>query len=223
MKEKKRIFKKIFILTILLVSSYFLLNIRPFTLFRMGSFMPGRIYLEKDSVNFSSCVAVVIFLVPPFRFLISFISGRRKSIFFSFLDFYLGISATFFVSVLIKMIAGKERPDFVDRMKNSSGNAILEGRRSFPSGHTMVSFAGAFYLGKASCETIKLVDNFPISVIIGYLGIFIPFFISGLVGYSRIVDNRHDIIDVSAGSVLGLLVPYFVDRMVKERERVIKR
>lgn len=228
MEEKEKganIFVKIFILVISLGASVITTQVEALSLLNWKSFNPGMAFVENDTVSFLVCLGVIVFIVPPIQVLISFFGEDKENIFTIFLDSYLGYSVTFFVGTVVKMVTGKERPDFLDRIKKTSGQTLLEGRRSFPSGHTMMSFAGLFYLAYTSYKTIKTVRNSPIKGIIGYLGVVMPFLLSSFVGYSRIADSRHDIVDVTVGAVMGLIIPYLVNKMIKpnRKKHLIKR
>jgi len=138
----------------------------------------------------------------------------------------LGLSLTGAVTQVVKLTVGRPRPDVLDRCQPPAGLsdppyqlsnstictqtslAILQdGFRSFPSGHSSLSFAGlgflAFYLaGKLHLFDVK-----------GYAGkawIFLtPFLAAALVAISRTMDYRHHWQDVLVGATLGTVFAYF--------------
>ncbi|KAL1528795.1 hypothetical protein AB1Y20_010120 [Prymnesium parvum] len=126
-------------------------------------------------------------------------------------------ASTLLVVSLIKNQVGRLRPDFLDRCKLEAGictglpAVIMEGRKSFPSGHTALSFAGlgflTLYIGArlyhvhACCgELWKL----PV--------VLAPWFAALCVGLSRIADYWHHWEDVLVGGLIGNLIAYIMYR-----------
>ena len=107
------------------------------------------------------------------------------------------------VSFLAKLFFAYDRPftffdkkGLIESINFIDGVYILKGTTSFPSGHTMSAFAiyGLIYL----LLTDKKIWAFPL------------FLLALLVGISRIYLVHHFLMDVYLGSVLGLLIAFFV-------------
>ena len=101
----------------------------------------------------------------------------------------LGIALIYAAVLLIKMFYFKDRPK-----KYSRHNFIeMIDASSFPSVHSARSAFLALFL-------MKYFNNLSISVLLAFLVV--------MVAYSRVYFKKHDLKDVSAGIVLGILA-YF--------------
>ncbi|KAJ7063168.1 phosphatidic acid phosphatase type 2/haloperoxidase [Mycena amicta] len=141
----------------------------------------------------------------------------------------LGLSITGSITQITKLTVGRPRPDILDRCQpipNSvdpvfglSSSSIcttaadsylmLDGFRSFPSGHSSLSFAGLGFLAFYLAGKLHLFDKR------GYAKAWLsltPFLGAALVAISRTMDNRHHWQDVLVGSILGTVVSYFAYR-----------
>lgn len=92
---------------------------------------------------------------------------------------------------------------------------MLDGFRSFPSGHSSLSFAGLGFLGFYLAGKLHLFDHR------GYAAkawiSLVPFAGAALVAISRTMDYRHHWQDVLVGSILGTVVSYFTYRQYYPR------
>lgn len=95
------------------------------------------------------------------------------------------IASTYIVTHILKYAIDKERPD--------KGNF-----RSFPSGHSAGSAVLPAFLHKF--YSFKVASPFYIAAIV--------------VGGSRIYCDRHDIIDVTGGFLIGFISGYFINTML---------
>lgn len=114
----------------------------------------------------------------------------------------------------IKNLVGRLRPDFLDRckpiIKICKGNKkiILDGRKSFPSGHSATCGCGFIFLILfINSQFVKSINNFNlniplIKVLLNVCFLIIPIY----VGTTRYLDHRHFITDIIAGNILGGLV-----------------
>ncbi|KAF9563094.1 lipid phosphate phosphatase 1 [Agrocybe pediades] len=116
---------------------------------------------------------------------------------------------------------GRLRPDFLARckwdtiLKECQGHkhTILDGRKSFPSGHSSTAFSGMFFLslwiaGQTAAWCFAAPKS-PASLRSSRMCIFLltllPIFWAAHVAITRIQDYRHHKEDVIVGSLLGCL------------------
>ncbi|KAJ8583313.1 PAP2-domain-containing protein, partial [Rhizopogon salebrosus TDB-379] len=144
----------------------------------------------------------------------------------STLGLLLSLSMTGSVTQLVKVTVGRPRPDLIARCQPAPGSEdplwglstvdictqtvsyILEdGWKSFPSGHSSMSFAGLGFLAFYLAGKLHLFDNR------GHAGkawiSITPFAVAAFVAISRTMDYRHHWHDVLTGSALGLTLAYF--------------
>jgi len=147
----------------------------------------------------------------------------------STLGLILSLALTGSITQFTKITVGRPRPDVIDRCIPLSGAvdpplglstvnictqtdmAILhDGWRSFPSGHSSLSFAGLGFLSFYMAGKVHLFDRR------GHARktwlALTPLSGAALVAISRTMDYRHHWQDVTVGSLLGLLVAYFTYR-----------
>ncbi|KAG0812885.1 hypothetical protein G6F17_006252 [Rhizopus arrhizus] len=142
----------------------------------------------------------------------------------------LGLSMTIMLTDVIKVTAGRPRPDMLSRCKppldtqdpvlglSSIGvcttdihsDIMIDGFKSFPSGHSSFSFAGLGYLSFYIAGKLRLFDQMG-HTYKGFCCIF-PFIGAVLVAISRTDDYRHHWQDVFIGSILGIVCAYFAYR-----------
>ncbi|RDB24140.1 Phospholipid phosphatase 5 [Hypsizygus marmoreus] len=145
------------------------------------------------------------------------------------LGLVLGLALTGSITQFSKITVGRPRPDIVDRCQPPVGfidppfgltNAtictqidrtiIRDGFRSFPSGHSSLSFAGLGFLAFYLAGKLHLFDRR------GHAGkawlALAPFSAAALVAISRTMDYRHHWHDVLVGSLLGTFISYFTYR-----------
>jgi len=138
----------------------------------------------------------------------------------------LGLALTGAVTQVVKLTVGRPRPDILDRCQPPAGlsdppyqlsNSTIctqtnvaimrDGFRSFPSGHSSLSFAGLGFLAFYLAGKLHLFDNK------GYAGkawiSIVPFLAAALVAVSRTMDYRHHWQDVIVGAILGAVLAYF--------------
>ncbi|KAI8876770.1 PAP2-domain-containing protein [Backusella circina FSU 941] len=142
----------------------------------------------------------------------------------------LGLSMTIMLTDVIKITAGRPRPDMLSRCQPpadtvdplfglTSVNActtpidshiMIDGFKSFPSGHSSFSFAGLGFLAFYIAGKMKMFDERGHT----YKGFMFAFPILGalLVAISRTRDYRHHWQDVTVGAILGTLCAYFAYR-----------
>ena len=137
------------------------------------------------------------------------------------------VGLTWVITCAMKNIIGNIRPDFVARcwpdgkvvwtsigVPNCSGNDedVQQGRRSFPSGHTSMSFSGLVYCSLYLAAWFKIGREerafgrweaiWKLVVVLG------PTFLAMFVGLTRIADYWHHWEDVLVGATLGTAFAY---------------
>lgn len=147
----------------------------------------------------------------------------------SALGLILGIVITGAITQFTKITVGRPRPDLLARCMPIPGSSdptfglssdaictntntaiMIDGWRSFPSGHSSLSHAGLGFLSYYLAGKMHLFDTR------GYTHkawiSVTPIFGAILVAISRTMDYRHHWQDVIAGAILGLAVSYFAYR-----------
>jgi diacylglycerol diphosphate phosphatase/phosphatidate phosphatase len=114
----------------------------------------------------------------------------------------------------IKFAAGRYRPDYLARVSsNSSASVLRDGRQSFPSGHSSVSFAAMVYLSLYLAGKLGLYRRYGGSAWKAIVCLF-PLAVATTVAVSRVRDYHHDFSDILAGSLLGAgmgIMAYFMN------------
>ncbi|PWY83668.1 acid phosphatase/Vanadium-dependent haloperoxidase [Aspergillus sclerotioniger CBS 115572] len=140
------------------------------------------------------------------------------------LGFLIALMLTSLITDIIKNAVGRPRPDLISRCIPRKGtpedslvswtvctqpneHILQEGWRSFPSGHSSFSFSGLGYLSLFLSGQMHVFR--PRTDLCRCLVAFVPFLCALLIAISRLDDYRHDVYDVTCGSLLGLLVAYF--------------
>jgi len=151
---------------------------------------------------------------------------RRRDVYdlhHAILGLLFSVLLTGVITVAIKDAVGRPRPDFFWRcfpegkevydkvtgnvICNGAKNVIKEGYKSFPSGHTSLSFSGLGFLALYLSAKIKVFDRR------GHVAklciVFLPFLVACFIGISRVDDYWHHWQDVFAGGLLGGVVATF--------------
>jgi len=144
----------------------------------------------------------------------------------SYLGLILSLSVTGVITQFTKLTVGRPRPDLLARCMPPPGSVdpkyglttvsictqtdmsiLNDGFRSFPSGHSSLSFAGQGFLAFYLAGKLHLFDRRGhahkawISLV--------PLSAAALVAISRTMDYRHHWHDVAVGFILGLTAAYF--------------
>ncbi|KAI0697825.1 lipid phosphate phosphatase 1 [Cerioporus squamosus] len=138
----------------------------------------------------------------------------------SLLALYSGRGLCALVTEALKNRIGRLRPDFLDRckwdkaLKACAGKAesVLDGRRSFPSGHSSTAFAGMTFLSLwiagfsgAWCLSQPVPGGSLLSSKLARLTLsLLPLAFATWVAVSRVEDYRHHKEDVIVGSLIGI-------------------
>ncbi|KAL9622688.1 MAG: hypothetical protein Q9160_002998 [Pyrenula sp. 1 TL-2023] len=149
------------------------------------------------------------------------------------LSLFISLALTAFLTDVLKNAIGRPRPDLIARCKARKGTSATElvgievctetshhvlhdGWRSFPSGHSSFSFAGLGYLSLFLTGHLRVFvrrrarrrGDGPKGLLL-VIQALAPLLGAVLIAISRLEDYRHDIWDVSAGSLLGLSMAYY--------------
>jgi diacylglycerol diphosphate phosphatase/phosphatidate phosphatase len=134
------------------------------------------------------------------------------------------IILTCFITDAIKNAVGRPRPDLLARCKPASGtpkdvlvtiavctetdsHTLHDGWRSFPSGHSSFAFSGLGFLALFFAGQMHVFrPRTDLSKALLAIG---PLLGAALIAISRCEDYRHDVYDVTCGSILGMTIAYF--------------
>ncbi|KAG1469026.1 hypothetical protein G6F56_003501 [Rhizopus delemar] len=179
---------------------------------------------------------VIICLIAPIV-VIGFISLSGIGYKRNWYDFHAGVlglclslSLTIMLTDVIKVTVGRPRPDMLSRCQPPTdtqdpplglstvdicttdihSHLMIDGFKSFPSGHSSFSFAGLGYLSFFIAGKLKLFDEMG-HTYKGFCSVS-PFLGAALVAISRTEDYRHHWHDVFIGSILGAVCGYFAYR-----------
>jgi diacylglycerol diphosphate phosphatase/phosphatidate phosphatase len=144
------------------------------------------------------------------------------------------IFLTCFITDAVKNAVGRPRPDLIDRCKPAGGTAkdvlvtisvctetdhhiLHDGWRSFPSGHSSFAFSGLGFLALFFAGQMHVFR--PRTDLSKALLAIAPLLGAALIAISRCEDYRHDVYDVTCGSILGMAIAYFSYRRYYPRLR----
>jgi diacylglycerol diphosphate phosphatase/phosphatidate phosphatase len=164
-------------------------------------------------------VAIFAVAVPFLLFL-----SVTRSILYSvqiYQQYVLGLATTEAITEMVKVTAGRLRPDFLDRCKpnpslkcTGDANSVLQGRKSFFSGHSSISFYCmgfmVFWMLREGWNILKVRSNRRNLNGVVFLSTLLPFLLPLYVALSRVQQNVHHVEDVMAGSLFGLYVSYVI-------------
>jgi len=140
------------------------------------------------------------------------------------LGLLISIFLTCFVTDVIKNAVGRPRPDLISRCKPVNGtpknllvdisvctetdhHVLHDGWRSFPSGHSSFAFSGLGFLALFFAGQMHVFR--PRTDLSRALIVIAPLLGAALIAISRCEDYRHDVYDVTCGSILGMGIAYF--------------
>ncbi|KAK9760289.1 hypothetical protein K7432_015857 [Basidiobolus ranarum] len=142
----------------------------------------------------------------------------------------LSMTLTLMITHVLKVTVGRHRPDFISRCQPMKENGLdrvdpplgltsvdvctqtdayvfLDGMKSFPSGHTSLSFAGLTFFSLYLAGKLHLFDErghtYKSFVTVA------PMIGAALIAVSRICDYRHHWQDVLVGAFIGVSCAYF--------------
>ncbi|KAI5181250.1 diacylglycerol diphosphate phosphatase / phosphatidate phosphatase [Nematocida sp. AWRm80] len=192
---------------LVLCSISILLNIiKPLEYLNINSITPGREYITSEYFSFITVCIIGIVIIPILMYLIRIVANKKGNLVKNTLRVWLGLSISNFIVNLLKFLMGKQRPDYHSRLKIFKDNIyILEGRRSFPSGHSSLAAGSILFLISTSICSLNQIKGTWSKMLTIYTGILLPMALGVFICTSRVLDNRHDIIDVLAGAIIALI------------------
>lgn len=126
----------------------------------------------------------------------------------------LAVIVNAFITEILKIMISRPRPDFFYRCFPhgifttecvGSVKDVIDGRKSFPSGHSSFSFCSLGFLSIWLYG--RLFGRFS-GNIQSFMFCTMPVLLAGFIGYSRCCDNHHHWEDVVAGAFIGLVTAY---------------
>ncbi|XP_076060197.1 phospholipid phosphatase 5 [Oratosquilla oratoria] len=176
----------------------------------------------------------LVFIVPTAALLLYYVIRRDKTdLTQGILSLSLALGLNGVITNIIKIIVGRPRPDFffrcfpdgkveLDEVKDIAEactgqiDAIEEGRKSFPSGHSSFSFCSLGFMslwlyGKLGVFSRRRGEGW--RFVVGS----IPIITALMVALSRTCDYHHHWQDVLVGSLIGLVVSYLCYRQYYPR------
>ncbi|KAH9310554.1 hypothetical protein KI387_025589, partial [Taxus chinensis] len=205
----------------LLVLDRVLARIHPFNRF-IGEYMLDDLRYPHKADTVPVWVALVISVIFPFICIIAIYLKKKdlRDMHHAMLGLLFSVLLSAVITDGIKDAVGRPRPDFFWRcfpdghavFKNVTGEvachgdqqAIIEGHKSFPSGHTALCFAGLGYFALYLAGKIRIFDQK------GHVAkltiVFAPLAVATYVGLSRVNDYKHHWQDVFAGGFLDYYI-----------------
>lgn len=137
---------------------------------------------------------------------------------------FISVFLTSLLTDIIKNAVGRPRPDLIARCKPKPGSpehslvtilvctepdhhVLHDGWRSFPSGHSSFAFSGLGYFALFLAGQFRIFR--PRTDLARVLIVLAPLVGAALIAMSRLADYRHDVFDVTVGSILGMSVAWF--------------
>eukprot|EP00914_Ancora_sagittata_P026534 GHVO01052226.1.p1 GENE.GHVO01052226.1~~GHVO01052226.1.p1 ORF type:complete len:297 (+),score=15.29 GHVO01052226.1:48-938(+) len=175
---------------------------------------------------FAGCIVLYFVLISCMWVKRYFVSGRKRR---NLSDGFGTMALAFTLSVIlaltivdtVKLFVGRYRPDFFARCFDTNDMSLwpedltfitsckvpkhfVEGRKSFPSGHSALAWSAFVILGLYVYEELSMHKQ-----TIGSLSMALPLLFvipPSIVAASRLTDHRHHATDILAGSIIGTLV-----------------
>ncbi|KAL6066522.1 Diacylglycerol pyrophosphate phosphatase 1 [Balamuthia mandrillaris] len=145
------------------------------------------------------------FLVPLTIFAVYQLLVRRSrhDLHHACLGLFTALTLTLFLTDFLKLCAGRLRPNWL-ALEGDSESSFQDGRKSFPSGHSSLSFASMVFLSLYLCGKLGVFRKTDGAVWKLMLG-FLPLLAACFIGISRTRDYHHHFSDVLAGAVIGII------------------
>ncbi|XP_028170849.1 phospholipid phosphatase 5-like [Ostrinia furnacalis] len=174
---------------------------------------------RKDSFVPPWMMVVIIVFVPLILLSLPYLLTRNyEDTAQALLAWTLALTINAIVTESTKLLVGRPRPDFYFRCFptgtvtvgfHCTGNVrdVMEGRKSFPSGHSSFAFCSMGFLSIWLCGRLRVLSwcrGESLRVVVCLL----PLVLASAVAVSRCCDNHHHWEDVLVGSALGFFSSY---------------
>ena len=129
------------------------------------------------------------------------------------------VGCAFAFVCLVKAQVGRLRPDFLARCMPvdgaCTGDALVveEGRRSFPSGHSAISFSGLAYLTLVLLACVWHTPTPRAGTLWKTIFVSLPWLLALWIALTRLQDHWHHWQDVLVGSLIGHVAAYACFRL----------
>ncbi|RZC41036.1 phosphatidate phosphatase PPAPDC1A [Asbolus verrucosus] len=172
-------------------------------------------YPVTPSIVSAKSLWLTIFLYPIVFLAIEFyITGKLDDPMAAVMGLTLGYSLNGFLTSFMKVVIGRPRPDFYFRcFPNGIGDDYtkctgtrrnyLDGRKSFPSGHSSFAFTSMVFMSVYMARKFHLFDKSKKGHSWQLCVCVIPIFIATLIAVSRTCDYHHHYEDIIGGALLG--------------------
>jgi diacylglycerol diphosphate phosphatase/phosphatidate phosphatase len=172
--------------------------------------------------------AVLCVVIPMILFsVVGFCWGPSGDVHASLCFFFVALGLTWFLTDIIKIYAGRLRPNFYDmcefnketlQCETDNRRHMDESRKSFPSGHAGLAFGSMtvmtlFFLGKVGLQRNVRSKAVSLRTKCLYLASFIPMLLAVFIATSRIHDFWHHPADVVGGVMIGIGCALFAHGM----------
>jgi membrane-associated phospholipid phosphatase len=118
------------------------------------------------------------------------------------------IATSLVVTDLLRYFAGRNTPDWYDRLRSGINSEIKAGRLGFPSIHTSITFATLTYLSMYMCGKLGLFKADGGQMWKAVVSIA-PVAGAAVLSLTRTMDYHSDFTDILAGAFIGILVGIF--------------
>ncbi|XP_026331909.1 phospholipid phosphatase 5-like [Hyposmocoma kahamanoa] len=174
---------------------------------------------RRDSIVPLWIMIAIVIVVPLMFFTYSAVVSRNYvDCTQCFLAWTLALSINAFITEIIKLAIGRPRPDFFYRCfpdgkmteKLTCAKVtkdVIDGRKSFPSGHSSFSFCSMGFLSLWLYGRLGALKSGHERVL-AVLACSVPLMLAAMVSISRCFDNHHHWEDVAAGSLIGFVSSY---------------
>ncbi|KAI5778416.1 phosphatidic acid phosphatase type 2/haloperoxidase [Geopyxis carbonaria] len=188
-------------------------------------------HAEVERVPVTLCLAYAALLpllsITAYTLLFPSRSAKAQKLHTALLGLATSLLLATFVTDLIKNSVGRPRPDLIARCKPAPGtpthelvswevctetdhHTLHDGFRSFPSGHSSFAWSGLGYLALFLAGQLRALGRRGGLVRVVVAGM--PTVAAMLITISRTEDYRHDVFDVTIGSVIGGASAWFCYR-----------
>uniref|UniRef100_A0A182U6L1 Phosphatidic acid phosphatase type 2/haloperoxidase domain-containing protein n=1 Tax=Anopheles melas TaxID=34690 RepID=A0A182U6L1_9DIPT len=177
----------------------------------------------------------IVLGVPGLAFTLHYLRTRdRQELRCTVLAFTLGLGLNGVITNTVKIAVGRPRPDFFWRCfpdgvlndelhcTGKDMRALIDGRKSFPSGHSsctlslesnpMIAFVGLGFLTWYLIGKLHLMNERGRGRSVRVIAAGLPLFAATMIAISRTCDYHHHWQDVTVGSLIGIVLSYFCYR-----------